>query len=1214
VTATSSTPLSYQWQFNATNIVGATNASLTLLNISGADGGIYDVIVSNAYGAIVSSNAVLSIGLSLIISWGDNNYGEANVPPSLTNVVSVAAGGGFNMALKADGTVMAWGNNGAGQTNIPPGLSNVVAISAGYSHGLALRNNGTVIAWGDSFATNMASGLSNIIAISAGSSRSLVLKSDGTVIAWGYNNYGQTNVPAGLSNLTAIAAGRYQSFDNYAVGIQNSGNVVAWGYDYSGQTDVPAGLSNVTAVAAGTYHALALRTDGTIVSWGSAFFSALPLGVTNVAAIATGSYHSLALKNDGTVAAWGSNNSGQTNVPPGLKNVVAVSGGDSHSMALLRGGVPVIANPPVSFTAISGTPATFIGGAIGSFPLSYQWQFNGTNIIGATNVSLTINNVQLGNAGAYRVVVSNAYGSVSSPSGVLTVANPANIAPAITSQPTSQTLPFGQNTTFLVTAVGSPTLNYQWQLNGTNIAAATNASLLLTGLSSNNVGSYRVMVSNAFGTTISSNAFFNPVASLIVAWGYNAYGQTNVPPGLSNVMAIAGGGEHSLALKSDGTVVAWGYNGAGQANVPPGLSNVVAIAAGDSHSMALKSDGTVVAWGSNTYGQTNVPTGLNNVAFISAGTYHSVAAKNDGTVVAWGDDSFREVEVPSGLSGIVSIAAGVYDSIASKNDGIMVGWGTNYYGQLSIPIGFSNVIAVAAGQFHSLALSSEGTTMAWGDDYYGESDRPFGQGSFVAIAANNTHNIALTTNGTVVAWGDDSTGESDVPTGLTNAMAVAAGAYHSLALIRNGSPVISASPFSYSIRSGSPASFHVAATGSSPLKYQWQFNGTNVVGATNASITLNNVQAVNAGSYRAVVNNAVGSMTSKVAILTVITPPPNDNFGQRIPIPGLSVIVMGSNVGATKQSGEPNHAGNAGSSSVWYSWGAPANGLVTIDTAGSVFNTLLAVYTGNNVSNLTLIASNDDFGGFFSSQVTFNATLFNSYAIAVDGYNGSSGNFALHVNETPSVPIIMTAPQNQTAIAGASTSFNVKAIGTAPLHYQWQCNGTSIPGANASILLLTNLQLTNAGNYSVTVSNANGLVSASALLTVAMSLGAIRSSNQLLLNWSGPYILQTSTNVVGPYIDILGSTNSFTNLIGTEPKRFFRLRSTAINAMYPTGILANGQFLFGGSGVPGYNYVVQASTNLADWMPLQTNTTPFQFADTNAFNYPRRFYRTFLIH
>jgi hypothetical protein len=98
--------------------------------------------------------------------------------------------------------------------------------------------------------------------------------------------------------------------------------------------------------------------------------------------------------------------------------------------------------------------------------------------------------------------------------------------------------------------------------------------------------------------------------------------------------------------------------------VPAGLSNVVAIAAGDSHSLALKADGTVVAWGYNNYGQTNVPAGLSNVAAIAGGWAHSLALKNDGTVVAWGDNADGQTDVPAGLSNVVAIAAGGFHSLA----------------------------------------------------------------------------------------------------------------------------------------------------------------------------------------------------------------------------------------------------------------------------------------------------------------------------------------------------------------------------------------------------------------------------------------------------------------------------------------------------------------------------------------------------------------------
>ena len=98
---------------------------------------------------------------------------------------------------------------------------------------------------------------------------------------------------------------------------------------------------------------------------------------------------------------------------------------------------------------------------------------------------------------------------------------------------------------------------------------------------------------------------------------------------LSGVTAVAAGGWHNLALKSDGTVVGWGDNGAGQATPPAGLTDVVAIAAGFSYSLALKSDRTVVGWGDNFYGEATPPAGLTDVIAIAAGFLHSLALKSD---------------------------------------------------------------------------------------------------------------------------------------------------------------------------------------------------------------------------------------------------------------------------------------------------------------------------------------------------------------------------------------------------------------------------------------------------------------------------------------------------------------------------------------------------------------------------------------------------------
>ena len=103
----------------------------------------------------------------------------------------------------------------------------------------------------------------------------------------------------------------------------------------------------------------------------------------------------------------------------------------------------------------------------------------------------------------------------------------------------------------------------------------------------------------------------------------------------------------------------------------------------------------------------------------------------------------------------------------------------------------------------------------------------------------------------------------------------------------------------------------------------------------------------------------------------------------------------GSTVAATKEGGEPNHVGNAGGRSIWYRFTATASGTVTVETLGSRFDTLLAVYTGGSVGSLTQVAANDDANGTLQSRVQFVATANTVYRIAVDGWNGASGSVTL---------------------------------------------------------------------------------------------------------------------------------------------------------------------------------------------------------------------------
>lgn len=125
--------------------------------------------------------------------------------------------------------------------------------------------------------------------------------------------------------------------------------------------------------------------------------------------------------------------------------------------------------------------------------------------------------------------------------------------------------------------------------------------------------------------------------------------------------------------------------------------------------------------------------------------------------------------------------------------------------------------------------------------------------------------------------------------------------------------------------------------------------------------------------------------------------PPNDNFGAAQKLEGDSGSVSGTNVDATREPGEPNHAGNSGGHSVWYSWSQFSfNGPVTVDTSGSSFDTLLAVYTGSSVRALAAVASNDDAAFDRTSSVTFTMTAGTNYYIAVDGANGATGNIKLN--------------------------------------------------------------------------------------------------------------------------------------------------------------------------------------------------------------------------
>jgi Regulator of chromosome condensation (RCC1) repeat len=348
-----------------------------------------------------------------------------------------------------------------------------------------------------------------------------------------------------------------------------------------------------------------------------------------------------------------------------------------------------------------------------------------------------------------------------------------------------------------------PDATYGYSTQPTNIGTASvgvRVNFPLQGLNPNSVYHYRLIATNAAGVAYGADAML--ATGLKVAVWSDPYAFEPPPaPGLSNIVAIAAGHTHSLAIRTDGTVVAWGTNFGfpqyGQITVPAGLSNVVAVAGGTTHSLALKQDGTLTVWGKYLYSglPAFVPAGLSNVVAIAGGDSHDLALKSDGSVIGWSDGSFftQGAElVPSGLKNVVAIAAGSTHSLALQADGKVVQWGSDF-SSLRLPQSWlSNAVAISTEARHSLAIKADGTVVAWGQNPEGQTNVPNGLSHVMAISAGYRQSLALKTDGTLVAWGGG-TSLTNIPSGFTNIVALASGDDHCMVLGANLAPFVNSS-------------------------------------------------------------------------------------------------------------------------------------------------------------------------------------------------------------------------------------------------------------------------------------------------------------------------------------------------------------------------------------------------------------------------------------
>jgi len=209
-------------------------------------------------------NDLLSSGS--IVAWGDNFYGQCDVPSPNKGFIAISAGWMHSLGLKANGSIVAWGDNENGQCTVPSPNSDFIAVAAGSAHSLGLKADGSIVAWGDNFygQCDVLSPNKGFIAISAGWMHSLGLKANGSIVAWGDNFYGQCDAPSPNSGFTAIAAGY-----KHNLGLKMDGSIVGWGYNFHHQCEAPSPNSGFIAISTASTYSLGLKANGSIVAWGT---------------------------------------------------------------------------------------------------------------------------------------------------------------------------------------------------------------------------------------------------------------------------------------------------------------------------------------------------------------------------------------------------------------------------------------------------------------------------------------------------------------------------------------------------------------------------------------------------------------------------------------------------------------------------------------------------------------------------------------------------------------------------------------------------------------------------------------------------------------------------------------------------------------------------------------------------------------------------------
>jgi hypothetical protein len=787
--------------------------------------------------------------------------------------------------------------------------------------------------------------------------------------------------------------------------------------------------------------------------------------------------------------------------------------------------------------------------------------------------------------------------------------------PIFLEQPRGQVLADGAGFTNSVTVAGREPLVLQWQREGVDLPGQTNASLVLSNLTAAQAGQYRVVVSNAVGRSISAPA----VLAVLERPGIVTQpSSATVPRNESVVFSVVASGAEPLAYQWQRT----GANLPGQTNRSLNLQQVQVTDAG-SYRVVV----------SNPVGATNSVEVLLRVVSASAvplvdgfADRQLVVDQPNGTASGSNRGASREPREPdhAGKPGGSSVwftwrapASGIatFDTIGS---------------------GIDTLLAVYTGS--SLA----GLQRVVSDEDSG--------GSFASLASFNAvagvdYEIAIDGFGgaqgdLVVNW--------------------------SLLQTTDDVPIITVQPRSQTVEAEQKVELSVQAESLRPLGYQWYHNGEALAGGGGPTYTLVAVGLAEVGRYTVRVSNATRAVTSAAAVVE-IGPDPGARSEDKLadlvrPVGGgigllgvgkgnfasVSDGALGSEVlnpnGATKDLGEPNHAGVPGGRSRWFQLQIESAGTLVVDTQGSEVETVLAVYTGEgtDIRNLNPEAADvnsapDGIHSWIQMPVERR-----SYLVVADTPDLQQEGIIRLNWRLGNLPLITYAPVLvQTNRVGETVSWNVTAAGSPAPAYQWRKDGADIPGQTNATLRLTNVRLADAGGYAVVVANALGRAStrvaeltvtgqeppaivvqpvgqgATAGSTVRFSVQAAGSaplSYQWRLNGRDiPGATQSSLVLTNVQAGAAGRYSVLvTNPVGSRPSDEVVL--TVVQPTPPvfetTVLLPDGLVRIRLAGTAGQAIVIEVSSDLNQWVPWLTNMlTSGSLELREPASEPRRFYR-----